>query len=335
MIITRTPYRISLFGGGTDLKEYFQNNDDAGVLSTTIDKYCYISLRKLPKFFKHNNRIVYSRIELVNEFDQIKHRAIKTILKYMNIPNCIEMHHDGDLPARSGLGTSSSFSVGLINASAKLMEEDYLKDQLAKKAIHVEQNLLGDPVGVQDQIAAAYGGFNNIVIDRYGNFKVIPIPSDEEKLVKLNSEMLLFFTGIQRESNNIEESKIKKIDDTIKNFQEIAKIKKNAIKAFGSSTFKTEDFGNLLHDTWEQKKKLSELVSNKLIDDAYLSAKGNGAWGGKILGAGGGGFMIFLAHRSKHKKIKEDLCKHFMHINFKFDCEGSKIILEKQIKFDN
>ena len=254
MVITRTPYRISFFGGGTDLKEYFQCNDDAGVISITIDKYCLISLRRLPKFFKHNNRIVYSKIELVNNFDQIEHRAIKKILKYTKIINSIEMHHDGDLPARSGLGTSSAFSVGLINAAGKYMDKIYSKEELAKKAIYVEQNLLKDPVGVQDQIATSYGGFNNIEIDRDGGFKVNPIQIDKERLNNLNNDMLLFFTGIQRESKKIEESKITNIKDNMKNFKAIAEIKKSALAAVKSNTFKTEDFGCLLNESWQKKK---------------------------------------------------------------------------------
>ena len=328
MIISKTPYRISFFGGGTDLKQYYEHYDDAGVISTTIDKYCYISLRKLPKFFDHNNRVVYSKIELVNNFDEIKHRAIKAILKYMNVENGIELHHDGDLPARSGLGTSSAFCVGLLRSASIFMNKNFDKFSLASQAIHVEQNLLKDPVGLQDQIATSYGGFNNIQIKRNGKFDVQKVLIDNDKSSLLNSELLLFFTGIQRESNNIEKSKIKNIDSTIKNFEKIAKIKKSALRVIESKNFETKDFGQLLHESWLQKKKLSKLVSNDLIDEAYLHAKNEGAWGGKILGAGGGGFLLFLADKSKHKKIINDFSKNFTYVKFTFDTQGSKTLLE-------
>jgi len=325
MIITKTPYRISFFGGGTDLNQWFSQNGGA-VISTSIDKYCYISCRYLPKFFDHKYRFVYSQIEDVLEINDIKHPAIKGLLNHLNWKEGIELHHDGDLPARSGLGSSSSFTVGMLNALYAIRGKHISKIELAKQAIHVEQKILKENVGCQDQIAAAYGGFNKI--EFYGNdsFKVFPIIISEDRLNKLQNNLLLFFTGISRFASEIEKSKIVNFNSKKIELTKMHEMVDFSIEILVNKNKDIDDFGRLLNEGWQYKKSLSNLVSNNEVDEIYETAIKAGALGGKLLGAGGGGFILFYAPQEKQAAIIKDL-KHLIHVPFKFENSGSTVAL--------
>ena len=325
MIITKTPYRISFFGGGTDLNQWFKENGGA-VISTSIDKYCYISCRYLPKFFDHKYRFVYSQIEDVSEINDIKHPAIKGMLNHLNWSKGIELHHDGDLPAKSGLGSSSSFTVGMLNALSALQGKYISKNELAKKAIFLEQKILNENVGCQDQIAAAYGGFNKIEFYGEDSFKVSPIIVPEERLNELQDNLLLFFTGISRFASEIEKSKIVNFNSKRIELTKMYDMVDLSINILLDDNKNIDDFGYLLNDGWHYKKTLSSLVSNSEVDDIYNSAINAGALGGKLLGAGGGGFILFYAPKIKHKSIIDKL-KHLIHVPFKFENQGSTVAL--------
>ncbi len=325
MIITKTPYRISFFGGGTDLNQWFNQNGGA-VISTSIDKYCYISCRYLPNFFDHNFRFVYSQIEDVIEIDEIKHPAIKGILKYLNWKEGIEVHHDGDLPARSGLGSSSSFTVGMLNALSALQGKHISKNELAKQSIFVEQKILNENVGCQDQIAAAYGGFNKIEFYGEESFKVSPIIVPQNRLDNLEGNLLLFFTGISRFASEIEKSKIVNFNSKQSELTKMHEMVDISIDILTNQTKDINDFGLLLNEGWSYKKKLSNLVSNDEIDIIYNKAIKSGALGGKLLGAGGGGFILFYAPKELHGKIIKEL-DHLIHVPFKFENYGSTVAL--------
>lgn len=325
MIITRTPFRISFFGGGTDYPTWYKEHGGA-VLSTTIDKYCYVSCRKLPPFFDHKHRIVYSKIENVKDIEEINHPAVKAIFRWANIRNGIELHHDGDLPARSGLGSSSSFTVGLIHALSAMDGNLITKEDLAKNALHVEQNLIGESVGSQDQIAASYGGFNLIDFYKNGNFSVSPMVIREDRLEELQSHLMLFFTGFSRIADEIARSKIQNFHSHEGELRAIREMVDHGISILGNKNTGIEDFGRLLDFSWQHKRKLSEKVSTDAIDQIYSTAIKSGAIGGKILGAGGGGFMLLFAPPDMHSRIAENL-SHLVRVNFKFEDSGSKVVL--------
>jgi len=325
MIITKTPYRISFFGGGTDLNQWFRENGGA-VISTSIDKYCYISCRFLPKFFEHKYRFVYSQIEDVIKIEDIKHPAIKGLLNHLNWDKGIELHHDGDLPARSGLGSSSSFTVGMLNALNALQGKHISKNELAKQAIFIEQKVLNENVGCQDQIAAAYGGFNKIEFYGEESFKVSPIIIPEERSNKLQDNLLLFFTGISRFASEIEKSKIVNFSTKKIELNKMHDMVDVSIDILVNEAKNIDDFGLLLNEGWNYKKSLSSLVSNKEIDEIYNLALRSGALGGKLLGAGGGGFILFYASKEKHQEIINKL-NHLIHVPFKFENLGSTVAL--------
>ncbi len=325
MIITKTPYRISFFGGGTDLNQWFKENGGA-VISTSIDKYCYISCRFLPKFFDHKFRFVYSQIEDVLNIDEIKHPAIKGLLTHLNWEQGIELHHDGDLPARSGLGSSSSFTVGMLNALSALQGRYISKNDLAKKAIFIEQKVLNENVGCQDQIAAAFGGFNKIEFYGEDSFKVSPIIITEERLNKLQDNLLLFFTGISRFASEIEKSKIVNFNSKKNELTKMHEMVDVSIDILVNQSKNIDEFGYLLDEGWQYKKSLSSLVSNNEVDEIYNSALKSGAFGGKLLGAGGGGFILFYAPKEKHHNIIKKL-NHLVHVPFKFENLGTTVAL--------
>ena len=325
MIITKTPYRISFFGGGTDLNQWFKENGGA-VISTSIDKYCYISCRFLPKFFEHKYRFVYSQIEDVIKIEDIKHPAIKGLLGHLNWDQGIELHHDGDLPARSGLGSSSSFTVGMLNALNALQGKHISKNELAKQAIYIEQKVLNENVGCQDQIAAAYGGFNKIEFYGENSFKVSPIIIPEVRLNKLQDNLLLFFTGISRFASEIEKSKIVNFNSKKNELRKMHEMVDVSIDILVNEEKNIDDFGLLLNAGWNYKKSLSNLVSNKEVDEIYNLALKSGALGGKLLGAGGGGFILFYAPKETHKNIVNKL-NHLIHVPFKFENLGSTVAL--------
>ncbi len=325
MIISKTPYRISFFGGGTDFPLWFKENGGS-VLSTSIDKYCYISCRYLPKFFEHNYRFVYSTIEDVRSIDEIKHPAIKGVLQWMKWTDGIEMHHDGDLPARSGLGSSSSFTVGLINTLNAMRGKHSSKIDLANDAIFVEQNVIKETVGCQDQIAAAYGGFNRIDFFGENSFSVHPIIMQNSRIEELQNHLLLFFTGISRFSNDIEKSKVTNFSIKRDDLNRMQQMVPQAIDLLSDPQKDILEFGYLMNEAWRYKKSLSTEVSNPKIDEIYDSALKAGAIGGKLLGAGGGGFFLFFAQPKRHSEIKEKLAK-LTYVPFKFEFAGSDIVL--------
>ena len=323
MIISRTPFRISFFGGGTDFPAWYKENSGA-VLSTTIDKYCYISCRKLPPFFKYNHRIVYSKQEMVDEIDDIIHPAVRETFRFLNIQEGLEIHHDGDLPARSGLGSSSSFTVGLLQALYALKGEMVTKKRLALESIHIEQEMIKEHVGSQDQVAAAFGGFNKITFNGNQNIDVVPITISEKKLQNFQSHLMLFFTGFQRNASEIEKKKIKQIKKKKVNLNLMHNMVDEAMKILNKEG-DISGFGKMLHENWKLKKTLSGDVSTDIIDDIYDTAMNNGATGGKILGAGKGGFMLFFVKPEDQDRLRISL-SDLLYVPFCLDTTGSQII---------
>ena len=325
MIITKTPYRISFFGGGTDHPAWFKENGGR-VIATTFDKYCYISARELPPFFDHKYRVVYSKIENINKISEIQHPSVREVLKYYNSSKGLEIHHDGDLPAKSGLGSSSSFTVGLINAINAMQGLYKSSYELAKDAIHIEQDLIKECVGSQDQISAAYGGFNEIEFYKDGAFSVSPLLINHERKQNLNAHLMLFFTGISRFSSDVAESQVANINNCLSQLNELYDMTREGSSILTNSSTPLDEFGSLLDKSWAIKKTLSTMVSSSSIDEMYKAAKNAGAIGGKILGAGGGGFALFFVKPQDQDKVKHAL-KNLTHVPFLFENTGSKVVL--------
>jgi len=325
MIITRTPFRVSFFGGGTDYPPWFRKSGGA-VLATTIDKYCYITCRHLPPFFEHKHRIVYSVIESVRDIDEIKHPAVREVLRWAGIDRGLEIHHDGDLPARSGLGSSSAFTVGLVKALAALDGRIICKEKLASDSIHIEQNIIKENVGSQDQISAAFGGLNKIVFNPNDSFDVEPIILDHERKVALESHLMLFFTGLSRIASEVAESKIANLSNREKELNRMYQMVDEAIDILQDQDSSIEEFGYLLDQSWNLKRSLSEKVSNQEIDSLYAKAMQAGAIGGKLLGAGGGGFLLLFVKPELQEKVKFALA-NLVHVPFKFENSGSRVVL--------
>lgn len=325
MIITRTPFRISFFGGGTDYPAWYQEHGGA-VLATTIDKYCHISCRYLPPFFEHKHRIVYSHIENVKHVDEIKHPAVRAIFGWAGCEKGLEVHHDGDLPARSGLGSSSSFTVGLIHALAALEGKYVTKEDLAKNAIHVEQDIIRENVGSQDQISAAFGGFNRIEFRQNDTFQVSPVILARDRLRELQGHLMLYFTGFSRIASDIAISKIKNFKIREVELKRMGEMVDEAIKVIHSPNGSISEFGKLLHQGWLYKRCLSEKVSTPEIDTIYEAAMSAGAIGGKILGAGGGGFLLLFVKPNLQSQVRERL-KDLIHVPFEFEDSGSRVVL--------
>ncbi len=322
MIISRTPFRISFFGGGTDYPGWFQDHKGA-VLATTINKYCYISCRYLPPFFEHKSRIIYSKMEHVSKIDEIDHPAVREVLRYLKIRQGVEIHHDGDLPARTGLGSSSSFTVGLLNALYALKGRITTKEDLAKEAIYVEQEMCRENVGCQDQTLAAYGGFNFIEFGGADLLQVRKITVGAERLKRLREHLLLYFTGFSRTASQIAGHQIKNIPRKQKELQTMYEMVQEAIEILNGRELK--DFGKLLHESWKLKRTLSNKVTTPYIDELYDKARRAGAVGGKLLGAGGGGFVLFFVPPAKQKTFKAAF-KKLLHVPFEFEHLGSQII---------
>lgn len=325
MIISRTPFRISFFGGGTDYPAWYRKYGGQ-VLSTTIDKYCYINCRYLPPFFEHRYRIVYSKIENVGHYDEIQHPAVRAILGYLNCVKGLEIHHDGDLPARAGLGSSSSFTVGLLCAIHALHGEYRSAHELGSEAIHVEQEIIKESVGSQDQVAVAHGGFNKIEFLKNGKIEVHPVIIQKERISELQNNLMLFFTGLSRHSLEIEKRKIQNIDSRTEELEAISSHVDEAIDILNSKKTSLNEFGNLLNETWERKKRLSDDVSNREIDGWYEKAVKAGGIGGKILGAGGGGFLLMYVPQNKQQKVRDALSS-LTYVPFCFEQEGARIVL--------
>jgi len=325
VIISKTPFRISFFGGGTDYPNWVERYG-GGVISTTINKYCYISVRNLPPFFEHKHRIVYSAIENVKKVSEIKHPAVNAILTKFNVDKGIEIHHDGDLPARSGLGSSSSFCVGLINSLYAMNGQSMSPQKLADEAIHTEQVLLNETVGFQDQIATAYGGLNKINFYKDSSYSVEPVVIKNQRKKNLEDNLLLFFTGFSRIASDIAKSQDKNLENNTSNLHTMSQMTDEAESILNSTNRNLKDFGRLLHEGWILKKSLSNSITNENIDDIYDTAISSGAEGGKVLGAGGGGFMLFYAEKKYHAAIKKALNK-LVHVPFNFENLGSKIVV--------
>ncbi|MBI5641254.1 MAG: kinase [Nitrospirae bacterium] len=327
MIISKTPHRISFFGGGTDYPSWYLEHGGE-VLGVTIDKYCYLTCRELPPFFDHHHRIIYSRIETVREFDEIQHPSVRETLKYLQVKRGVEIHHDGDIPARSGMGSSSAFTVGLLKVLYALDGRIISREDLYKEAIHIEQNLIRENVGSQDQVWAACGGLNTIEFLQNGEIIVRPIIMKENHLKSFEDRFMLFFTGLARYASEIAKEQIQNIPKKKAELSEMKDLVRAAEKVLTSGRDDFTDFGRLLNETWKLKRTLSNSISNTEIDDIYDIAMKNGAVGGKLLGAGGGGFMVFFAEPEHQKRIREAL-KKYLCIPFRFDFYGSEIIVYK------
>jgi len=327
MIISRTPHRISFFGGGTDYPSWYLEHGGK-VLGAAIDKYCYISCRYLPPFFKHKHRIAYSKIETITNIDEIQHPSVKETLRYLKIEQGLEIHHDGDIPARSGMGSSSAFTVGLLKTLYALNGVVISKEELYKEAIHIEQNLIKENVGSQDQVWAACGGLNAIEFLQNGEIIVKPIVMREEHLKCFENKFMLFFTGLSRHASVIAQEQIQ---NTHRNKNELLKMKElvdESYKILISGKDDFVDFGRLLNETWQLKRKLSSKITTGNIDDIYETAIKNGAVGGKLCGAGGGGFIVFYVEPEYQDRVRNAL-RDYLCVPFKFDFSGSEIIVYK------
>ncbi|MCM3878990.1 MAG: hypothetical protein ND807_02670 [Vicinamibacterales bacterium] len=325
MIISRTPFRISFFGGGTDYPEWYAHHGGA-VLATTIDKYCYLSVRELPPFFDHKFRVVYSLVENVSEIREIQHPAVRGVLEWMKVERGLEIHHDGDLPARSGLGSSSAFTVGLINSVHALQGHHVSKDALASSAIHVEQCVLRERVGLQDQVSAAFGGFNHITIAQNGTYSVRPIVLPPARLEALQHHLFLVFTGISRTAAEVAESFAGTLNSRSAEMQTMQQMVEHAIEILSSPTTDIIEFGRLLRQAWTLKRSLSDRVSNTTVDALLDTAIHAGAIGGKLLGAGGGGFMLLFVRPEDHAQVRAAV-GNLISVPFKFENSGSRIVL--------
>jgi D-glycero-alpha-D-manno-heptose-7-phosphate kinase len=323
LIISRTPFRVSFFGGGTDYPAWYRSHGGA-VLATTIDKYCYLTCRYLPPFFEHKIRVVYSKIENCHSVEEIVHPAVREILRYCRIDRGVEIHHDGDLPARSGMGTSSSFTVGLLHALYALKGQMPTKAQLAKESIVIEQEILKETVGSQDQVLAAHGGFNHVLFDASGEITIRPVTVSASRLNELNRHLMLFYTGIRRTASDVAGSYVNGLDDKDRQFRIIAELTNQGVSVLCGKS-KLALFGELLHHAWQAKRDLSARVSNADVEEIYKQALSAGAIGGKLLGAGGGGFILFFVPPSKQATVRRRLNK-LIYVPFKFESSGSQII---------
>lgn len=320
MIITRAPFRVSFFGGGTDYREYFSQYGGS-VLSTTIDKYCYVTIRRLPPLFEYKNQFTYSKIERFNDPSEVKHPLVREALKYMPTDR-IQIAYDADLPACSGIGSSSAFAVGLLQGLHALKGEYPDKLTLAEEAINLERNLCNEAGGVQDQIAAAFGGFNRLRFSDEG-YSVEPIGISAERETLFSENLMLLFTGFTRYSGIIAQQQQSGIGSSLSQLHEMNKLVDVAEDILKNGDL--DDFGRLLDHTWLLKRTLSDYISNGQIDDIYNKAKANGALGGKLLGAGGGGFMLLYVPQSQQEKIRS-VFKDFEFVPFGIEKDGATIV---------
>lgn len=325
MILTKTPFRISFFGGGTDYPAWYQKHGGS-VLATSIDKYCYLSCRYLPPFFDHKYRIAYAKVEYTNTIEEIEHPAVKGILNYLQCDRGLEIHYNGDLPARSGLGSSSSFSVGLLHVINALKGRYISRLDLAKQAIHVEQNVIGENVGSQDQISAALGGFNRIEFLKSGDFIAEPVLIPAKRKQQLSDNLMLFFTGIQRDAPSIAKDKINNLLSREKQLTQMKAMVNDALTLLGSEQSDIRGFGELLDYSWMLKQQLSDKINLPSVAKIYESAKQAGAIGGKLLGAGGGGFLLLFVPPENQPHVRKAL-HDLIHVPFKFEEGGSQVAL--------
>ena len=323
MVITRTPFRMSFFGGGTDMESFFRKYGGA-VLSTTFDKYCYVNVRHLPRFFDYSTELSYSIIERVTDIEQIVHPAIRNAMKMLNMHE-IRLTYEADLPARSGLGTSSSFAVGMLNAFYALKGKYADKKKLADEAIHLERVLCNEAGGWQDQIAASFGGINRINFKTDGTYDVLPIVIHPNRKKILNNNLLMFFTGFTRFSSDTQKANATGYAEKITQMKEILSLVDEAEKVLTDDSCDLDDFGRLLNRTWELKRQTGTAIATQEINRLYERGMKAGALGGKLLGAGGGGFLIFYVQPDKQTAVKEEL-KELLYIPFCFEDSGTRVI---------
>lgn len=328
MAISRTPYRISFFGGGTDYPDWYRAHGGA-VLSMAINKYCYITGRHLPPFFGIRHRIVWSHIETVGAISEILHPAVRAGLQATNFDDDegVELHHQGDLPARSGIGSSSAFAVGLINVLHAMRGNSIGKQELALAAIDLEQNKLRETVGCQDQVASAFGGLNVIRFSPNGDFAVDPLELSDEQRVAFERRMMVFYTGTSRLSSTLSKQLVDNFDIKTKSLARMQAMVPEAVEMLRRCDF--DAFGRLLHDTWTLKRALTDSVSTSTIDRIYEDATRAGALGGKLLGAGGAGFMVFVVPPENQKRVREAL-SYLIHVPVRTDFTGSTIIYRQE-----
>lgn len=322
MIITRTPFRMSFFGGGTDMKDFFQEYGGA-VLSTTFDKYCYVNVRHLPRFFDYSTEVAYSKIERVTALEDIQHPAVRNAMKMLDMHE-IRLTYEADLPARSGLGTSSSFAVGMLNAFHALKGKYVDKKRLANEAIYLERELCQEEGGWQDQIAASFGGFNRINFSKDG-YDVLPVIISKERKEQLNKSLMMFFTGFTRFSSDVQKANSGMSQEKIHRLQEMQLLVDKAEAILTDKHSDLDDFGRLLDYTWQLKRKTGNAVTNNNIDSIYSAGLKAGALGGKLLGAGGGGFLLFYVPLDKQSSVREAM-KDLLYIPFQFENGGTRVI---------
>jgi D-glycero-alpha-D-manno-heptose-7-phosphate kinase len=326
MILSRTPFRVSFFGGGTDYPSWYHKRGGA-VLSTTIDKYCYISCRYFPPFFADaRHRIVWSHIEVVSSSSEILHPAVRHGMKYLGFDDSVglEIHHQGDLPARSGMGSSSAFAVGLLRGLLALRGISVTSGDLARRAIELEQDVMKENVGSQDQVAAAFGGLNVIRFCMNGQFTVEPVSIERARLAALQERLMLFYTGTSRLGSAVAAEIIANMPQNSEYLVRIHEMV-DAGSAILSGVGTLDDFGELLHEGWTLKKRLSSMVSNSIVDGIYETARKHGAIGGKLLGAGASGFMLIYAPPERRQEVINSL-PGYLHVPFGFDSTGSTLV---------
>ena len=323
MIITKTPFRMSFFGGGTDMEDFF-NEHEGAVLSTTFDKYCYVNVRHLPRFFGYSTELSYSKTERVTNVEDIEHPAIREAMKMLNMHE-IRLTYEADLPARSGLGTSSSFAVGMLNAFYALKGKYVDKKRLADEAIYLERVLCNEAGGWQDQIAASYGGFNRINFNADG-YEVFPVIISPNRKKQLNDNLMMFFTGFTRFSSDVQKANsVSKADDKNKRLMRMYQLVDEAERILTDKNKDLDDFGRLLDETWRLKKGTGGAVSTGNIDELYKKGIDAGALGGKLLGAGGGGFLVFYVQPEKQEAVNRAM-SDLLHIPFNFEDGGTRVI---------
>jgi D-glycero-alpha-D-manno-heptose-7-phosphate kinase len=325
MIITRTPFRVSLFGGGTDYPDWIRDHGGS-VVGLAINKYCYLSVRALPPFFEHRHRIAYSVIEHVRDITEIQHPAVRAVFSEMDVVEGLEVHHDADLPARSGLGSSSSFTVGLLNALYAFRGRMVSKAALGAEAIRIEQEVIGESVGCQDQIWAAYGGLNRIDFPREGGFRVNPLVVGAQRRQEIVQSLLLVFSGLSRFSSDVAVEKISNIGRNERQLVAMQAMVDQAVEMIADEREPIRRIGELLHESWMLKRGLASRVTNDRVDDIYSAAMSSGASGGKLLGAGGGGFLLFITEPGKRSAVAKAL-EGLIQVAVDIDSEGSRIMI--------
>jgi len=331
MIITKTPFRMSFFGGGTDMESFFRENGGA-VLSTTFDKYCYVNVRHLPRFFDYKNQVTYSQIERVGSVEDIQHPLVREGMKYLDMYELI-ITYDADLPARSGLGTSSSFAVGMLNAFYALKGKYADKKMLSDDAIYLERKLCKEAGGWQDQIAASFGGFNRIDFNQDGSYEVKPLIIHPDCKKQLNNNLLMFFTGFTRFSSDMQKANAVGYAEKVTQLKQMYALVDDAEKVLEDKHSDLDDFGRLLDTTWRLKRQTGGAITTDSIDGLYEKGIQAGALGGKLLGAGGGGFLLFYVPQDKQETVKQAM-KDLLYVPFEFEDGGTQVIYYAPESYD-